>query len=96
METKSQSKPTPKSRGLFDNDVSDDDLFSTPVPPKKPPPAQKKRLAGAVPMFGGIDLLAGRVQLGEGKKVGGEKTQETGERNDLFGKCTDPIKEFGC
>ena len=97
METKSQSKPTPKSRGLFDDDVSDDDLFSTPAPPKKPAPAQKKRLAGAVSMFGGIDPLAGRAQLGEGKKDGGAKTRETEksrERSDLFGK--NPVKEFRC
>ena len=93
------SKPTskPKSRGLFDEDVSDDDLFSAPAPPKKeetPPPTQKKRLPGAVPMFGGIDPLAGRAQLGKGKEDGGEKTREaekkSRERNDLFGKCTDP------
>ena len=94
LETKSQSKPTPKSRGLFDDDVSDDDLFSTPAPPKKLAPAQKKRLAGAVPMFGGIDPLAGRAQL----KVGGAKTRETEkksrERSDLFGK--NPVNEFRC
>ena len=96
--TQEVSKPTskPKSRGLFDEDVSDDDLFSAPAPPKKeetPPPAQKKRLPGAVPMFGGIDPLAGRAQLGKGKKDGGEKTREaekkSRERNDLFGKCID-------
>ena len=98
LDTKSQSKPTTKSRGLFDDDVSDNDLFSTPALPKKPPPAQKKRLAGAVPMFGGIDPLAGRAQLGEGKKDGGVKTRETEkksrERSDLFGK--NPVKEFRC
>ena len=83
LETKSQSKPTPKSRGLFDDDVSDDDLFSTPAPPKKPAPAQKKRLAGAVPMFGGMDPLAGRTQLDAKTRKTEKKSRE---RNDLFGK----------
>ena len=91
--TQKVSKSTPKPRGLFDDDVSDDDLFSTPAPPKKeeaPPPTQKKRLPGAVPMFGGIDPLA---QLGKGKKDEGEKTRDnerkSRERNDLFGKNID-------
>ena len=90
--------PKPKSKGLFDDDVSDDDLFSAPAPPPKkeeiPPPTQKKRLPGAVPIFGGIDPLAGRAQLGEGKRDDrGEKTREaekkSRERNDLFGKNSD-------
>ena len=79
LETKSQSKP----RGLFDEDVSDDDLFSTPALPKKPAPAQKKRLAGAVPMFGGMDPLAGRTQLDAKTRKTEKKSRE---RNDLFGK----------
>ena len=49
-------------------------------------------------LFGGIDPLAGRTQLGGGKKDGGAKTRETGkksrERSDLFGK--NPVNEFRC
>ena len=40
--TQEVSKPTPKSRGLFDEDVSDNDLFSVPAPPKKAPPVYCK------------------------------------------------------
>ena len=94
--TQEVSKPTPKSRGLFDEDVSDDDLFSISAPPKKekaPPPAQKKLLTGAVPIFGGKDPLTGRSQLGVGKKD--EKTRGTKkEWNGLFGKSIDPIKNL--
>lgn len=93
--TQEVSKPTPKSRGLFDEDVSDDDLFSVPAPPKKKkalPPARKKLLTSAVPIFGGTDPLTGRSQLGE------RKTQETEKKsrewNDLFGKNIDPIKNL--
>ena len=105
--TQKVSKSTPKPRGLFDDDVSDDDLFSTPAPPKKkeappkkeetPPPTQKKRLPGAVPMFGGIDPLA---QLGKGKRDEGEKTRDnerkSRERNDLFGKNIDFFLSIQC
>ena len=93
--TQEVSKPKPKSRGLFDEDVSDNDLFSVPAPPKKekaPPPAQKKLLAGAVPIFGVIDPLTGRSQLGERKTRETEKKSR--ERNDLFGKNIDPIKNL--
>ena len=94
--TQEVSKPRPRSRGLFDEDVSDDDLFSISAPPKKEkarPPAQKKLLTGAVPIFGGKDPLTGRSQLGEGKKD--KKTRGTEKEWDgLFGKNIDPIKNL--
>ena len=95
------SKPKPKSSGLFDGDDSDDDLFSVPKPRKEEPepareepevrreePPPKKQLPGAVPMFGGIDPLAGKAKLNEAK-VGADQVvpREPARKpkDDLFG-----------
>jgi len=99
-------KPKPKSSGLFDDDDSEDDLFSVPKPrkeepeprkeepePRKEEPPPKKRLPGAVPMFGGIDPLAGKAKLDKGKRGEAEKPRDQEApreparkpKDDLFG-----------
>ena len=87
-----------KTRGLFDDNASDDDLFESSLPTRQEIPeerksgeVEKKRLPGAVALFGGLDLFGAS---GTGSKVE-RKAQEEEEvvpsleqkkKDNLFGK----------
>lgn len=90
------SRPKPKSGGLFDDEGSDDDLFSSPT--KKSGPPVKKPPAGAVPLFDGVDPFAEKstmvvdplgiagASVSAGSKVSGRggDSQLSGGRGDLY------------
>ena len=91
-----ETKPKPATRA-GSHDLFSDDVEAEPEPVAPP----KKKLAGAVSMFGGIDPFAAGGGIGKGK-VGGKgkshdqekprlstspQSSEAEKKDNLFGKC---------
>ena len=84
----SDSPKVPKSKpkssglgGLFDDDLSDDDLFAVAPTRKEKEPPGKKIPPGAVPVFGG---LGGAEKSRDQDEPRPPKAQE--KKSDLFGR----------
>ena len=78
------SKAKPKSSGLgglFDDELSDDDLFSAPPARKEKEPPGKKVPPEAVPVFGGLGEIEKSHDQDEPRPA---KAQ--GKKSDLFGR----------